>query len=340
MRVTTLTVILALAIDSPLPLLAKETGSAGNGPPSVLAADRADGTREDQAPRKPVENADVIAMTQEMGDDAVMSVIQANDTRFDLSVDALIALKNAGVSDRVITGMLDASRRENTSAAQPRTPAPEVVRADSQKSITAAPAGPPPATSAAETRAEPAPAAPTVGRADSLTSPTTAGAAPSIPGMPAMDPQTAAMVQAALSRLQGMGHGGLASMPTSGNGSASAPRVFLVASGAKTEFPASTAERAVSRFKGSNGGAAAMSALATEELSFASPGAGAPAMAAMPSASMGGIWGMRPHRPSITYAWGVSGRTRPAAYRRRGRRSISSARIFPVWIPMRTSPSW
>ena len=120
-----------------------------------------------------------------------------------------------------------------------------------------------------------------------------------------MDPQTAAMVQAALSRLQGMGYGGLASMPASGTGSA--PRVFMVASGAKTEFPASTTQRAVSKFKGTNGSATAMSALATEELSFATPGAGAPAMAAMPSASMGGIWGMRPHTRSVTYAWGVSG---------------------------------
>jgi hypothetical protein len=140
-----------------------------------------------------------------------------------------------------------------------------------------------------------------------------------------MDPQSAAAMQAALSRLQSMGYAG--SLPMgAGNLAASSgvgavfPRVFLVAGAAKTELTPSMAQRAVSKFNGggSNSGAVALSSLASEALSFASISAGPAAMLASSGFSMlrGFMPGVRPSAPTITYAWGLpgahSGRALPA----------------------------
>src|ERR1700736_1567485 len=48
---------------------------------------------------KPLTNEDVVSMvTSVLPEEVILNAIQANDTNFDTSADALIALKNAGVS--------------------------------------------------------------------------------------------------------------------------------------------------------------------------------------------------------------------------------------------------
>jgi hypothetical protein len=55
---------------------------------------------------KPLTNADVVRMSKNgFSDDAIITTIHNNKTKFDLSVDALIALKNAGITERVISVM-------------------------------------------------------------------------------------------------------------------------------------------------------------------------------------------------------------------------------------------
>ena len=70
-------------------------------------------------------NADVQAMVEaEFSDSTIVSVIGANDVRFDLSPRALVALKGAGVSEQVIEAMIAAE------AAKARSGEPEPSRAE------------------------------------------------------------------------------------------------------------------------------------------------------------------------------------------------------------------
>ena len=80
-------------------------------------------------PRKSAEkrltNADIVRMVKNaFSEDAIITTIHSNKTQFDLSVDALIELKQAGVSERLIHVMQ--APQEKTGPAQgPRPPAPE-----------------------------------------------------------------------------------------------------------------------------------------------------------------------------------------------------------------------
>jgi hypothetical protein len=57
-----------------------------------------------------VDNARVVAMTKlGLGDDVIIARIKTSPCRFTLSDDDLVALKRAGVSDKVIAAMLEAS---------------------------------------------------------------------------------------------------------------------------------------------------------------------------------------------------------------------------------------
>jgi hypothetical protein len=72
---------------------------------------------------RPITNPDIIRMSKNgFGDDAIMTTIQSNKTQFDLSVDALIALKNAGISERVISAM----QATHAAARIPQSPRPAV----------------------------------------------------------------------------------------------------------------------------------------------------------------------------------------------------------------------
>lgn len=56
--------------------------------------------------KRPLTNADVVRMVKHaFSDDSVITTIQSSKTQFDLSVDALIELKTAGVSERIISVM-------------------------------------------------------------------------------------------------------------------------------------------------------------------------------------------------------------------------------------------
>jgi hypothetical protein len=59
----------------------------------------------------PLRNADIITMAQAgLSDDIILLKIAGAPTAFDTSVDALVALKKAGVSDRVLAAMLSAGK--------------------------------------------------------------------------------------------------------------------------------------------------------------------------------------------------------------------------------------
>lgn len=90
---------------------------------SVLVACHALGRPIYAQPRKALTNQDVVQMVKAGFDDqTVVKVIQANETQFDVSPEALLALKNTGVSQTVIQAMLSrATANGNGSAASPAT---------------------------------------------------------------------------------------------------------------------------------------------------------------------------------------------------------------------------
>jgi hypothetical protein len=243
------------------------------------------------APQPPshrlVQNTDVVRMAESHLDESTMlSVIELNDCNFDVSPEGLVALKNAGVSDRVLNAMLEAVRRKQSvsTAATPAAPAAASTPAGVTGPGPIAPAG--------------------------------------FPGMPAMDPQMAATMQAALARARSMGYAGsgglppVGGLPSTGYGGpppvGGMPRVFLLANGARTELAAASAQRAMSQFKGGGGpnqGAMMLTSLATQALHFATFTAGPAAMAAGPALSMVSHFlpGMHSSTPSITFAWGLPG---------------------------------
>src|SRR5271165_1863145 len=76
--------------------------------------------------RRPITNADVISMTKSgLGEQTIILAIQQGPTAFDTSPQALIELKNAGVTDGVLNSMLAASKNSSIApAAMPRGPDP------------------------------------------------------------------------------------------------------------------------------------------------------------------------------------------------------------------------
>lgn len=72
-----------------------------------------------QQDKKPLTNADIIRMVKSgLAEGVVISAIEANDSSFDVSADALIALKQAGISQNIIAAMLASASRARTSPAQ------------------------------------------------------------------------------------------------------------------------------------------------------------------------------------------------------------------------------
>lgn len=83
--------------------------------------------------KKPLTNADIIRMVKSgLAETVVLSAIEANDSQFDVSADALITLKTAGVSQKIIEAILasesrrrgNPSPRQGTGLALPGQPAP------------------------------------------------------------------------------------------------------------------------------------------------------------------------------------------------------------------------
>jgi hypothetical protein len=78
-----------------------------------------------QQDKKPLTNADIVRLSKSgLAESVVISAIEANDSRFDVSADALIALKNAGVSQKIIEAMLAAASRIRNTVSQVQTAAP------------------------------------------------------------------------------------------------------------------------------------------------------------------------------------------------------------------------
>jgi hypothetical protein len=72
---------------------------------------------------KPLANDDVVQMVKGGFDESTtIAAIEASDTNFDTSVQALMALKTAGISEKVISAMLAATKKK-TEAAKPAAPA-------------------------------------------------------------------------------------------------------------------------------------------------------------------------------------------------------------------------
>jgi hypothetical protein len=81
---------------------------------------------------KPLTNDDVVQMVKGGFDESTtISAIEAADTNFDTSVQALLALKAAGVSEKTITAMLAATKKKAESAkgAAPASAAPAATPA-------------------------------------------------------------------------------------------------------------------------------------------------------------------------------------------------------------------
>src|SRR5579864_9338006 len=72
---------------------------------------------------KPLTNDDVIQMVKgDMRDEMIIKAIQTEKAAFDTSGQGLVALKNAGVSDKVVTAILDRQSQVTTSPQQPAQP--------------------------------------------------------------------------------------------------------------------------------------------------------------------------------------------------------------------------
>jgi hypothetical protein len=73
--------------------------------------------------KKSLSNDDVVQMVKAGLDEAIiMKAIQANEPNFDTSADALIALKNAGVSKPIIDAVLEAESNKKARAPAPVSP--------------------------------------------------------------------------------------------------------------------------------------------------------------------------------------------------------------------------
>jgi hypothetical protein len=66
-----------------------------------------------QSKKPPMTNANVVqVMSSGLGEDVIINAISANDVDFDVSADGLLALKKAGISDRVVQAMIAAEAKK------------------------------------------------------------------------------------------------------------------------------------------------------------------------------------------------------------------------------------
>src|SRR2546428_10040385 len=89
-------------------------------------------------------NAEVNRMVQAgFSESTIIGAIQANQTQFDTSVDALVALKNAGATEKVINAMLTSeTNKRNAATTSPATnPAPMPAMAPSAYGSSGMPPG-------------------------------------------------------------------------------------------------------------------------------------------------------------------------------------------------------
>jgi hypothetical protein len=286
----------------------------------LIAAVAAQETKEEKKEKKVLKNADIVLMVQNHFDDeTLVKIIEVSDTDFDLSADALVALKNQGVSAAVLRAMLQSTQRRKLAAVDknPSPPGASGSSADSTKpggdssnvSATSppaenpAPSDKPPTTNTPATTKTPAPS-----NSKDLTSAPPSSSS----GMDISQPQMSAMQM----QMSAMGMGNFFNNMFSMNYTAEQlPHVYLLDDQVhreRHEVTASTAQIAQTKYKSGapSAGETALRNLAQQGLSFAAMAGGPGAMMAMSAFSMasGFMPGMRPGTPSMTYVWGLPGR--------------------------------
>ena len=90
------------------------------------SVESAEGPLQESGP-KPLTNDSVVRMFKAgLGDDLIVQTIGAQPGRYTTDADAMVALKNEGVSDRVITAMVNKVRRQITPVKEAAVVLPEV----------------------------------------------------------------------------------------------------------------------------------------------------------------------------------------------------------------------
>jgi len=282
--------------------------------------------QEEKKEKKVLRNADILMMVDNHFDDeTLIKLIEISDTDFDVSGNALIAMKDLGISSDVLRAMLQATQRKQRAAAAAKDSGQGAGAArDNAQSADAAPAAnPAPALAgeapksvssrvSSEKEAQGAPAAAALtASANSVNSVAEGTAAPAAQApqpqpiaesfaMPqgrgaamGVNPQQFAGMQ---SQLASMGFGGMLSGLMGGGmfsmnySPAQMPHVFLMteAPKGKQEVSASIAQIAQSKLKSGapSPGGMALRSLTTQGLSFASMAGGPAGMMAMSAFSM------------------------------------------------------
>jgi hypothetical protein len=237
-------------------------------------------------------NNDILTMVKGgLQETTVLNAIAANETDFDVSAKALLDLKQAGISDKIIDAMLAAEAKKRN-AASPTS------------------ASVPPAS--AEGATPPGTQDPTTAQALAQM-----GMTPQMMAqMPAASRQQMVM---AMSQMRGMN--GMTGMPGMGGTtpmiSSAMPKVALLIGTEKKPMASSLAQMAQSKTKGMSGGGSAagsmLSSFASTGLSFAAIGGGMFAGPAMGIASgmFGGLMGGHHGMPTVTYIWALPGHNSP-----------------------------
>ena len=237
-------------------------------------------------------NDDILKMVKGgLQETTVLNAITANETDFDVSAKALLDLKQAGISDKIIDAMLSAESKKRNAASP---------------------------TSAS------VPPAPTEGATPS--GPQGAATAQALAQM-GMTPQmlaqmpTASRQQMMMAMSQMRGMNGMAGMPGMGGPtpmvSSAMPKIALLIGTEKKPMTSSLAQMAQSKSKGMSGGGSAtgsmLSSFASTGLSFAAIGGGMFAGPAMGIASgmFGGLMGAHHGMPTVTYIWALPGHNSP-----------------------------
>ena len=114
---------LSLSQSTPQQTAAPKTAAPKTASPAApSAAPKAAAPKAAPAAPAALSNQDIVRLVQaKLPDDLIVSKIKTSKTRFDTSVDAIIALKSAGLSDRLIGVMMNPAAAEAAPAVAART---------------------------------------------------------------------------------------------------------------------------------------------------------------------------------------------------------------------------
>jgi hypothetical protein len=244
--------------------------------------------------KKPaLSNDDILTMVKGgLQETTVLNAIAANETDFDVSAKALLDLKQAGISDKIIDAMLGAEAKKRNAAS---------------------------AASAAVPSSQPAGGTTPPGTQDPATAQAFAQMGMTPQMLAQMPAATRQQMMMAISEMRGMN--GMAGMPGMGGPtpmvSSAMPKITLLIGAEKKPMTSSLAQMAQSKTKGMSGGGSAagsmLSSFASTGLSFAAIGGGMFAGPAMGIASgmFGGLMGGHHGMPTVTYIWALPGHNSP-----------------------------